>query len=163
MKRKKRTFMIIISLVAFAAGGFILLQNFYFTDYSIIKNHKQYYDPEEYKQHNDSVERSPYFKKILPEVMKEVYRVYAEEEIKREEEHLLRMGEDSDSFYSHDDREKINKAKELLDTAPDQAARLFFRMGTCQELWAIQKNILKEKYHIIWYTPTELNPDISYE
>lgn len=163
MKIRKRFFMIILLLAALVAGCILLYSNLYPTEYSFIKKRKQYYDPNEYKLHNDSLERSPYFKRILPEVMKEVYRIYAEEEIKHEEEHLLRMNEDSDSFYSHDDREKIMEAKRLLKDAPEQAAKLYFRMGTCQELWAIQKNILKEKYGITWYTPAELNPDNKYD
>lgn len=132
----------------------------------ISSSEEGFHSSEELKHYNDSLERSERYRRIIPDVMKEVYRVYAKNEIEEAEEHLNRMGEVADSTdleYSHSEREKINKAKSLLATEPEKAAELYFRMGTCQDLWSIQKSILKEKYGITWYTPSELNPNSKYD
>jgi len=115
------------------------------------------------KSYNDSIENTERYRKILPEVMAEVYRTYATNEIRDAEEHLNRMGDSTDLEYSYYEREKISEAKALLNTQPEKAAELYFRMGTCQDLWSIQKAILKEKYGIVWYTPAELNPNTRYD
>jgi hypothetical protein len=37
------------------------------------------------------------------------------------------------------------------------------QLGSCHSFWAMRKHILKEKYGITWYSPSELNPDIKYD
>lgn len=61
---------------------------------------------------------------------------------------------------------RIKEAKRLLEMYPDKpehAARLFIQLGSCHWIWAIKKQILKEKYGITWYTPAELNPDVMFD
>ena len=61
---------------------------------------------------------------------------------------------------------RIKEAKRLLEKYPDEpeyAARLFMQLGSCHWLWAMKKRILKEKYGIIWYAPSEVNPDCIYD
>lgn len=61
---------------------------------------------------------------------------------------------------------RIKEAKRLLEKYPDKpehAARLFMQLGSCHWLWAMKKRILKEKYDITWYTPSEVNPDSYYD
>ena len=36
-------------------------------------------------------------------------------------------------------------------------------MGYCHKFWDVKKNLLKNKYQIDWYTPSEENPDIIYD
>ena len=36
-------------------------------------------------------------------------------------------------------------------------------MGYCQKYWNVKKQVLKEKYNINWYTPTEENPGVIYD
>lgn len=131
----------------------------------ISSNDEKFNTIEGLKHYNDSLEKSQHYKEILPQVMDEVYRTYAKNELEEAEEHLNRM-ENNDSIdieYYNSEREKINNAKSLLTTAPEKAAELYFRMGTCQDLWSIQKSILKNKYGITWYTPAELNPNSKYD
>ena len=61
---------------------------------------------------------------------------------------------------------RIKEAKRLLEEYPDEAihaARLFFQLGSCHWLWAIKKGLLKEKYGITWYAPSEVNTDCIYD
>lgn len=61
---------------------------------------------------------------------------------------------------------RIKEAKRLLEEYPDtpvHAARLFFQLGSCHWLWAMKKRILKEKYGIIWYAPSEVYSDDCYD
>jgi len=37
------------------------------------------------------------------------------------------------------------------------------QLGNCHRLWTMQKNILKEKYGITWYSPAELHPEIKFD
>ncbi len=102
--------------------------------------------------------------------MKEVYTQYVKEEIERSEEYLAREEETDDpvlkSFYNSQreaTEKQINEAKELLPDDPEQAAQVFMQLGSCHRLWDMQKQILKEKYDITWYTPAELHPEIKYD
>lgn len=36
-------------------------------------------------------------------------------------------------------------------------------MGYCHLLWSAKKDILKKKYNIDWYTPSEENPYVLYD
>ena len=61
---------------------------------------------------------------------------------------------------------RIKEAKRLLEKYPDEpeyAARLFMQLGSCHWLWAMKKRILKEKYGITWYAPSEVYPDDCYD
>ena len=61
---------------------------------------------------------------------------------------------------------RIKEAKRLLEEYPDEAihaAQLFSQLGSCHRLWAMKKMILKEKYGIIWYAPSEVYPDDCYD
>jgi hypothetical protein len=60
-------------------------------------------------------------------------------------------------------KKRIEEAKELLPTDPTRAAQLLSKLGSCHTLWSLQKQILKEKYGITWYTPAELNPDVKFD
>jgi len=122
------------------------------------------------RTNNEDLEQSPEYLRILPEVMKEVYTQYVKEEIERSEEYLAREEETDDpvlkSFYNSQreaTEKQINEAKELLPDDPEQAAQVFMQLGSCHRLWDMQKQILKEKYDITWYTPAELHPEIKYD
>jgi hypothetical protein len=102
--------------------------------------------------------------------MKEVYTLFVNEEIKRSEEYLAKEEETDDpvlkSFYNSQreaTEKQISEAKRLLPDDPEQAAQVFMQLGSCHTLWALQKRILKEKYGITWYSPSELNPDIKFD
>ena len=122
----------------------------------------------ELKEHNNALELSSEYQCILPEVMNEVYSQYVKEEIERSERYLEREDEDDDVFASlyKSQREsvekKLNEAKRLMPDNPEQAAQVFMQLGSCHRLWTMQKNILKEKYGITWYTPAELHPEIIF-
>lgn len=121
--------------------------------------------------YNKALEQSPEYQQISPEVMNEVYSQYVKEEIERSERYLEREDaeEDDDVFASlyRSQREsterKLNEAKMLMPDYPKQAAQVFMQLGSCHRIWAIQKQILKEKYGITWYTPAELHPEIKFD
>ncbi len=128
---------------------------------------------------NEILEKSPEYQRIIPEVMKEVYTLFVKERIEsleRQAETEGLFGDDSNS--SNDDlpweqtpiERKMNKPSVLIATAknflPDNSERavdVLSQIGSCHRLWAIQKQILKEKYGITWYSPDELNPEIIYD
>ena len=126
---------------------------------------------EEPRAYNEVLEQSPEYQRILPEVMHEVHSQYVKEEIERSERYLEREDaeEDDDVFASlyRSQREsterKLNEAKMLMPDYPEQAAQVFMQLGSCHRIWALQKRILKEKYGITWYSPSELNPDIKFD
>jgi hypothetical protein len=124
----------------------------------------------ELQEHNNALELSPEYQRILPEVMNEVYSQYVKEEIERSERYLAGEDKDEDDAFASlykSQREstvkKLNEAKRLMPDNPEQAAQVFMQLGSCHRIWAIQKQILNKKYGIIWYTPTELNPDIKFD
>lgn len=137
---------------------------------------------EELRAHNNALEQSLEYQRILPEVMNEVYSLYVNERIESLES-LAETEEDEDLFgddgkFPNDDlpwdqtpiERKMNKPSFLIDTAksylphdPAHAAEVLSQLGSCHGLWALQKQILKEKYGITWYTPAELYPEIKYD
>ena len=123
---------------------------------------------EELRIQNEALERSPEYQRIIPEVMKEVYTQFVNERIKQEEKWLEMdtwddpFGDDPESMKFYISK-RIEEAKRLLTSNPEQAAELFMQLGCCHTLWALQKCILKEKYDITWYTPAELHPEIKYD
>lgn len=137
---------------------------------------------EELRAYNKSLERSPEYQRILPEVMWEVNTQFVKEIIAQEERWLSYKVEeepieDDDpvtvEFFktlrtdlkAQDElrKKQIEEAKKLLPTDPARAAELLSQLGSCHTLWSLQKQILKEKYGITWYTPAELHPDIRYD
>jgi len=124
---------------------------------------------EELRASNKTLEQSSEYLKILPEVMKEVYTQFVNERIEQEEK-WLEMDDTDDPFYDGSGEsmkvsasKRIAEAKRLLPNNPERAANLFIQLGSCHRLWALQKQILKEKYDITWYTPAELHPEIKYD
>ena len=124
---------------------------------------------EELRIQNDTLEKSPEYQIILPEVMREVYTQFVNERIEQKEK-WLEMDDTDDPFYDGSGEsmkvsisKRFAEAKRLLSSNPEQAAELFMQLGSCHTLWALQKRILKEKYGITWYTPAELNPDIKFD
>ena len=121
----------------------------------------------ELKEHNNALELSSEYQCILPEVMNEVYSQYVKEEIERSERYLEREDAEEDDVLYMSLREstekKLNEAKRLMPDNPEQAAQVFMQLGSCHRLWTMQKNILKEKYGITWYTPDELHPEIIFD
>ena len=136
----------------------------------------------EYQKHNKVLETSSEYQRILPEVMWEVNTQFVKEIIAQEERWLSYKVEeepieDDDpimvEFFktlradlkAQDElrKKRIEEAKELLPTDPARAAELLSQLGSCHTLWSLQKQILKEKYGITWYTPAELHPDIRYD
>ena len=125
---------------------------------------------EELRRHNEALEQSPEYQKILPEVMNEVYSQYVKEEIERSERYLAREDKDEDdafvSLYKSQREvtiKKLNEVKRMIPDYPEQAAQVFMQLGSCHRLWDLQKTTLKEKYGITWYSPDELNPEIIYD
>ena len=123
---------------------------------------------EELRVENEALEKSSEYQRILPEVMKEVYTQFVNERIEQEKKWLEMdawddpFGDDPESMKVSMSK-KIEEAKRLLPSNPEQAAKLFMQLGSCHTLWIFQKRILKEKYGITWYTPAELNPDIKFD
>ena len=137
---------------------------------------------EELRAYNKTLEQSSEYKRILPEVMKEVYTLFVKERIESLES-LAETEEDEDLFgddgkFPNDDlpweptpiEREMNKPSFLIATAksflphdPAHAAEVLSQIGSCHRIWAIQKQILKEKYGITWYSPAELNPEIKYD
>ena len=125
---------------------------------------------EELRKHNEALEQSPEYQRILPEVMNEVYSQYVKEEIERSERYLEREDAEEDDVFASlykSQREsvekKLNEAKRLMPDYPEQAAQVFMQLGSCHRLWTMQKNILKQKYGITWYSPAELHPEIKFD
>jgi len=123
---------------------------------------------EELRVQNEALEKSPEYKRIIPEVMREVYTQFVNESIEQEEKWLETdtwddpFGDDPESMKVSMSK-KIEEAKRLLPSNPEQAAELFMQLGCCHTIWALQKRILKEKYGITWYTPSGLNPDVKFD
>ncbi len=131
---------------------------------------------EEKRKHNEELEQSPEYQKIIPEVMKEIYTDYVEsrietiKELPDEAEEKYFIGFDDMPYEPTPEERKmrskayiIAKVQELLSIDPAQAAEYVSQLGSCHRLWAMQQNILKERYGITWYTPSELNPDIVFD
>lgn len=133
----------------------------------------------EYREHNKALDQSPDFLKIEQEVEKEVFTQFALDGIARLEYDLANGGKDEESVYDDEfdapteydiylrkKSNRIKEAKRLLEMYPDKpenAARLFMQIGSCHWIRAEKKRILKEKYGIIWYAPSEVNPDCIYD
>ena len=123
---------------------------------------------EELRVQNNALEKSYEYQRIIPEVMKEVYTQFVNKSIEQEEKWLETdtwddpFGDDPESMKISTSK-RIEEAKRLLPSNPEQAAELFMQLGSCHTLWALQKRILKEKYDITWYTPAELNPDVKFD
>lgn len=123
---------------------------------------------EELRVQNDTLERSPEYQRIIPEVIKEVYTQFVNKSIEWEEKWLeidtweSPFDDDPESMKISTSK-RIEEAKRLLPSNPEQAAELFMQLGCCHTLWALQKRILKEKYGITWYTPSELNPVVKFD
>ena len=117
---------------------------------------------EELRVQNNALEKSYEYQRIIPEVMKELYTQFVNEQI----EQLRSMVEDNlPREVSEQERPSflINEAQKLMPDNPERAANLFIQLGSCHRLWDMQKTILKEKYGITWYTPAELHPEIKYD
>lgn len=137
------------------------------SDYSNPMNKTEQVPIEELRAHNKAIEHSSEYLQIIPRVMNEVYSQFVNEEIDRSERYLEREEDDLfDTFYTslrESTEKKLNEAKRLMPDHPEQAAQVFMQIGSCHRIWAIQKQILKEKYGITWYSPAELNPEIKYD
>ena len=116
---------------------------------------------EEQRTYNKTLEQSPEYQRILPEVMNEVYSFYVNERIESLE-CLVETEDDGDLFgddgkLSNDDlpwdqtpiERKMNKPSFLIATAkkclphdPARAAEVLSQLGSCHTLWDIQKRIL---------------------
>jgi hypothetical protein len=130
---------------------------------------------DELRAYNKSLEQSPNYQRIIKDVDKEIYTIIAFEGIKDLEQYLANGGEDETTWlegWDNDDlqtvterkSDKIKKAKFLLEEdKPEEATDLFMQLGSCHRFWALKKQILKEKYDITWYSPSELNPEIKYD
>jgi len=123
---------------------------------------------EELRVQNNALEKSYEYQRIIPEVMKDVYTQFVSERIEQEEKWLEMdtwddpFGDDPESMKISTSK-RIEEAKRLLPNNPEQAAQVFMQLGSCHRIWAIQKQILKEKYGITWYTPAELHPEIKFD
>ena len=134
---------------------------------------------EELRAYNKTLEQSSEYKRILPEVMKEVYTLFVKERIVS----LERLAETEglfgyDSYFPNDDlpweqtpiERKMNKPSFLIATAksylpdnPERTADVLSQIGSCHRLWALQKLIFKETAGTAFYTPSELHPEIKYD
>ncbi len=147
----------------------------------------------EYLEHNRALEQSPDFQKIEQEVEKEVETQFALQSIREDELEVLdpsyfegpkcsyESGDEQDSSgeklfaddvlarheeYLRERSNRIKEAKRLLELYPNEpgrAASLYYKLGCCHYIWGMKKRILKEKYGITWYTPSEVNPNIYYD
>lgn len=132
----------------------------------------------EYLDHNRALEQSPEYQKLFLEVEKEAYTQFTLEQIRYAEKDLAEHGDYEDhfddeynapteyDFYLSKLSNKIKEAKRLLEVYPDQpehAANLFIKLGHCHTIWELQKRILKDKYGITWYAPSEIYPYICFD
>lgn len=117
----------------------------------------------DYRAHNCKVESSQEYENVIDDVMREVYTTFAKEHIEDAEMWLNEMDENIDSKYYQEEKQKLEEAKRLLSSDPEKAAELFMMIGSCHELWYLQKTILKEKYGITWYTPAEVYPETDFD
>lgn len=62
----------------------------------------------EYLEHNYSLENDPKFQKLLPDVMREVYTAYVENQIKGSED-LIKLFSELGGAYDTQEREKRRK------------------------------------------------------
>jgi hypothetical protein len=69
----------------------------------------------------------------------------------------------------YDGIEDIPKYKVIMEKAGHEADNELMkkgykkRMGYCHIYWRTKKRILRDKYHIIWRTPVELNPGVIFD
>ena len=147
----------------------------------------------EYLEHNRALEQSPDFLRIEQEVEKEVETQFALESIRKDELEVLdlsyfegpkspyKFGNEINSSgkkpladdvleryeeYLRERSNRIKKAKKLLELYPNEprrAASLYYKLGCCHDIWGMKKRILKEKYGITWYTPSDIYPDIYFD
>jgi hypothetical protein len=76
------------------------------------------------------------------------------------------LGADDELFRT----DPIEQSPEYLAIA-DELERLIeerfpsdeFFIGRCTQIWDYKKQLLKEKYGILWRTPHEMNPDICFD
>ena len=137
---------------------------------------------EELRAQNEALEKSPEYQWIISEVMNEVYSLFVKERIESLECQVATENDEDlfgdDGKFPNDDlpweptpiERKMNKPSFLIATAksflphdPAHAAEVLIQIGNCHRICAIQKQILKEKYGITWYTPAELHPEIKYD
>ena len=146
-----------------------------------INMEREFGEPEkDYLEHNRALEQSPDFQRFLPEVEKEVFTQFTLERIRDMELYLAEGGEDDKSAFYDNELEvpteydkyirkkpnRIKEAKRLLELYPNEserAASLYIQLGSCHYIWGMKKRILKEKYGIIWYAPSEINPNCIYD
>lgn len=57
-------------------------------------------------------------------------------------------------------RTAFTKANQYADMA---TAKYRGQLGRCHAFWSEKKKYLREKYHMDWKTPAELNPNTSYD
>lgn len=108
------------------------------------------YDLELY---NDSVYQTKEFQDIKEAAMNDVYLTYATRRIEQ-----LSSSEDER------DIEKVAKAKALIkEKKYSELVGCIGQFGCCHDIWGLKKRILREKYNIIWYSPSEINPNITYD
>lgn len=146
----------------------------------------------EYLEHNRALEQSPDFQRIEQEVEKEVYTQFALQSIREDEREVPdyryfegpiiphKFGNETNSLgekpladdvlaryeeYLRKWSNRIKEAKRLLElypNEPERAASLYFQHDFCHWFWWMKKKILKEKYGITWYDPSEIYPNISF-
>ena len=144
-----------------------------------------------YLEHNRALEQSPDFQRIEQEVEKEVYTQFALQHFREDELNVLdrsffegpkttyKIGNEPNSSkpladdalaryeeYLRERSNRIKEAKRLLESypnEPERAANLYMKLGSCHWLWAMKKRILKEKYGITWYAPSEVDPDCDFD
>ena len=116
-----------------------------------------------YELHNMIVECSPEYNNVIDDVMREVYTTFVRENIESAEMSLNEWDTIYGEEYYQEEKQKMEKAKELLSSDPEKAAELYLMLGSCHIIEGLKKTILKEKYGITWYTPAEVHPDIIYD
>lgn len=71
------------------------------------------------------------------------------------------------SGIKHDKKEDDPKYKSQIDAATkdaeEECKHIKGKMGYCHAFWGAKKRILKEKYHIDWKSPAELNRGIKFD
>lgn len=78
-----------------------------------------------YEVHNFIVENSPEYRQVINDVMREVYTTFAEVNMENIEMCLNEEDEIYDKEYYQEEKQKLEEAKELIDSHPEKAAELF--------------------------------------
>lgn len=126
---------------------------------------KEYLEAHGLKFGMTDMEISAYHEAYLAERKHTAQSKQHEKEEKKKMEEIATMRiEQLSSSEDERDIEKVAKAKALIkEKKYSELVDCIGQFGCCHDIWGLKKRILREKYNIIWYSPSEINPNITYD